>query len=341
MYHFTECDLNIKSVAQLKDAYSQIGCTIEVADKRVKANWVQAILKHQSAQIELVAVAEIKVDEQAVAQTELETHVALQAETEANVITTVEISFFDHEVYALGKQIAAITHDHSDFQTQRWVAMVGGTEIHRADSWAKCHSYISWHYLQGTLVAAPTSIPAASSNSLNFKPALSANPEKTIYEVFRGVDSLGLVILSECGCWYNSDSDDYVDSYATPYEAAAALLPTSPNLPTTEIPEIEIDSAPDPDFGEMYRVWHGISLIGTFYRAADDKWVAMPCNSNDRPSCNTAAEAQLLIVAIAGLLVADTSDDVVDLLDRPFDELTIAEWQAIKLAAQQAELVAA
>ncbi len=151
MYHFTECDLNFKSVAQLKDAYSQIGCTLDVADKRVKANWVQAILAHQSAQIELVAVAEIKVDEQAVAQKELETHIVDQSETVAPEIHTVEISFFDHEVHALGKQIASITHDPDDFQTQRWVVTVGETEIHRADSWAKCHSYITWHYKQGTL----------------------------------------------------------------------------------------------------------------------------------------------------------------------------------------------
>ena len=44
---------------------------------------------------------------------------------------------------------------------------------------------------------------------------------------------------------------------------------------------------------------------------------------------------------MSGLLVADTADKVVDLLDKPVDELTYSEWQAIKLAAQQAEMVAA
>ncbi len=194
------------------------------------ADCVEAIWNKQQS-VEKVAVAEVIVDEQTVGQTELETHIEAQAETIGPEITTVEITFFDHEVYALGKQIASITHDPDDFQTQRWVVMVGETEVHRADAWAKCHSYIAWHYKQGTL---PTAIPA-------------------------------IVV-----------------------EAIA--------------PEIEIDSDYDPDFGTLYRVWGGsvgINLLGTFYRAAaDDKWVAQPCNSNDRPRCNTAASAQLQILLL-------------------------------------------
>ena len=59
MYHFTESDLNIKSVSQLKDVYSQIGCTEVVTDKRIKANWVQTIIAHQLAQVEKVTVATV------------------------------------------------------------------------------------------------------------------------------------------------------------------------------------------------------------------------------------------------------------------------------------------
>ncbi len=304
------------------------------------ADCVKAITELQQS-VELVAVASVIVDEQATAQTEFAQYVEAQAQEIAPEITTVEISFYDHEVYALGKQIASITHDHSDFQTQRWVVMVGESIVHRADSWAKCHNYITWHYKQGTLVAAPASIPVTCSDSLTFKPALSANPEKTVYEVFRGVDSIGLVIKSECGCWYNSDSDDYVDGYATPYEAAAALLPTNLTNADAVTPEIEIDSDTDADFGTLYRVWNSSELLGTFYCAIDGEWVAQPSNSDKRPRCNTAAEAQLLIVAMSGLLVADSIDETVDLLDKPVDELTVAEWQALKLAAQQAEMVAA
>lgn len=38
-------------------------------------------------------------------------------------------------------------------------------------------------------------------------------------------------------------------------------------------PEVEIDSVPD-DLGELYRVWSGIQLIGTFYQNLEGKWVA-------------------------------------------------------------------
>ena len=120
-------------------------------------------------------------------------------------------------------------------------------------------------------------------------------------------------------------------------------------------PEIEVDSDIDPEFGELYRIWYSYHLLGTFYQASDGKWIAQPCDSaaafggnlppktclDDRPRCNTAAEAQLLIVAMSGLLVADAEEDAVDLLDKPFDELTVAEWQAIKQQAMQAELAAA
>ena len=197
-----------------------------------------------------------------------------------------------------------------------------------------------------TVVAPTVQIPVVQSGSLTFKKAASASPKKTVYEVFRGTDSLGLVIKSECGCWYNSDSDDYVDGYVTPYEAIYSALVGSANLdlPTTVVREIEIDSDTDPDFGIMYRVWGGsigINLLGTFYRATDEKWIAQPCNSKDKPRCNTAEEAQFLIMAMSGSLVADSPKDFIDLLDKPFDELTVADWEAIKRDAQQAEMIAA
>lgn len=75
----------------------------------------------------------------------------------------------------------------------------------------------------------------------------------------------------------------------------------------TVTPEIEIDSAMD-DFGLLYRVWHGSKLLGTFYRAdADGKWVAQSCRTDVKHRCNTSSEAQLLILAINGLLVADNA----------------------------------
>ena len=73
-------------------------------------------------------------------------------------------------------------------------------------------------------------------------------------------------------------------------------------------PEFEIDSVDDADFGTMYRVWSGRELIGTFYRAdVDGLWVAQPCYSELRPRYETPEQAQLLIIAVSGLLVADVA----------------------------------
>ena len=90
--------------------------------------------------------------EQLISQAELESYIEEQAQLIApEIFSTIEISFYDHEVYAGDKLIASITHDHDDFATQRWVVMVNNVEIHRAITCAKCHDYIIWHYKQGTL----------------------------------------------------------------------------------------------------------------------------------------------------------------------------------------------
>ncbi len=69
--------------------------------------------------------------------------------------------------------------------------------------------------------------------------------------------------------------------------------------------QFEIDSLQDSDFGILYRVWQGMNLLGTFYRAdSDGKWVAQPRNCNDRPRCETSEQAQELILALSGLVAA-------------------------------------
>ncbi|MBR8839503.1 MAG: hypothetical protein DSM106950_37255 [Stigonema ocellatum SAG 48.90 = DSM 106950] len=98
-------------------------------------------------------------------------------------------------------------------------------------------------------------------------------------------------------------------------------------------PEIEIDSILDRDFGELYRVWHGSQILGTFYQAIDGLWIIQSNHAQIR--CNTAVEAQLLIVATSGQLVSSAHQTDIDhLLDRPFDELTTSEWERLKQHAQ-------
>jgi len=72
-------------------------------------------------------------------------------------------------------------------------------------------------------------------------------------------------------------------------------------------PEFEIDSVDDADFGALYRLWSGMKLLGTFYRAVDGLWVAQPFLSELRQRCNSPEQAQLVIIALSGLLVADAA----------------------------------
>ncbi|WP_341529868.1 hypothetical protein WKK05_11425 [Nostoc sp. UHCC 0302] len=133
--------LQLKSIARLKQIYSKIGCTVEVSDKRCKDSWISAITDYQSTQAQKIAPA--TPDEQATAQA-----VAPVA------LTLVEISFDHHEYYAGSQLIASIAHD-DDHLTQRWVVMVEGVEKFRANTWARCHRFITWHHKQGTLNTLP------------------------------------------------------------------------------------------------------------------------------------------------------------------------------------------
>jgi hypothetical protein len=146
---YSQQQLRLKSLDQLKQIYSEIGCPAKVMDKRCKDAWMNAISRYQASILEKVAPA--APDEQATAQAKLGHHITAQAQANASEeLTPVEISFYDHEYYNGDKLVAAITHD-DDHLTQRWVVMVNGTEIHRANTWAKCHNFITWHHKDGSL----------------------------------------------------------------------------------------------------------------------------------------------------------------------------------------------
>jgi hypothetical protein len=87
------------------------------------------------------------IDEQTAAQAELTQYISQQAQAVApEEFTSIEISFYDHEIYANGQLIAQITYDHSDFVTQPWLVLVNDKEEFRANTWAKCYRYICTHH---------------------------------------------------------------------------------------------------------------------------------------------------------------------------------------------------
>ncbi len=116
-----------------------------------------------------------------------------------NSIRAVEISFYDHEIYAGKNLIATISHDTDDFVTQRWVVMVNGLEIHRANTWVKCYSYIRWHYTQGTLPAQQQEVePVTTGNEI--MALIAAECEKFEFDILDDDIYYNDAKLGEVGC---------------------------------------------------------------------------------------------------------------------------------------------
>ncbi|MEH2161527.1 MAG: hypothetical protein V7K38_10860, partial [Nostoc sp.] len=146
---YSHQQLHLKSIARLKQIYSEIACTVEVSDKRCKDAWISAIVNYQASKIQKLAPA--APDNQALAQAELDNYIADQAQAIApEPLTIVEISFGDHEYYADDKLVATIAHDDNHL-TQRWVVMVNDKEVFRANTLMRCDRFICTHYKDGSL----------------------------------------------------------------------------------------------------------------------------------------------------------------------------------------------
>ncbi|WP_230966522.1 hypothetical protein [Nostoc commune] len=140
---YTQQALSRYTLPRLKRIAAEIGIT-PTADKTQRQTWVNAIITHQSTQLQ-------KVDEQATAQAELDHFIATQAQAVApEPLRIVEISFSHHEYYAGNQLIASISHDDNHL-TQRWVVMVNGKEVFRANTLMRCDRFICTHYKDGTL----------------------------------------------------------------------------------------------------------------------------------------------------------------------------------------------
>jgi hypothetical protein len=201
--------LQLKSIARLKQIYSEIACTVEVTDKRCKDSWItaiasrapEAIADYQASKIEKIAPA--APDEQAAAKAQ---PVALEK------LTTVEISFYDHEFYALNELIAAITYD--DDLTQPWVVIVNGAEQFRANTWARCHRFIQWHHQDGTLnepLPRPTEALCTTGNEVMVQ--IFTECEKFGFEIlddgiYQNDMKLGEVGCTDGGWWFTRATDE-------------------------------------------------------------------------------------------------------------------------------------
>ncbi|WP_375496447.1 hypothetical protein [uncultured Nostoc sp.] len=152
---YSHQQLQLKSIARLKQIYREIACTVEVSDKRCKDAWISAFVEDVGAAIADYQASKIQKltpaapDNQAIAPEPL---------------TTVEINFYHHEVFCGKELVAYIAYDHDDLVTQPWLVMVNGKEEFRANTWAKCYRFIEWHHQDGTLretFPAPLEVPEA------------------------------------------------------------------------------------------------------------------------------------------------------------------------------------
>jgi hypothetical protein len=119
--------------------------------------------------------------------------------TPKNSIRAIEISFYDHEIYAGNELIASIRHDTEDFVTQRWVVMVNGVEIYRSHTWAKCDSYIRWHYRQKTLPQQQQEVEAVNTGNETMM-EIAAECEKFEFDILDDGIYYNDTKLGEVGC---------------------------------------------------------------------------------------------------------------------------------------------
>ncbi|QFS51022.1 hypothetical protein [Nostoc sphaeroides] len=141
---YTQQALCRYTLPRLKRIATELGVT-PTGDKRASETWLEAIINHQSTQVQKVA------NEQITAQAELDSYIVDQAQVVApEPLTIVEISFDHHEYYAGNQLVASISHDDNHL-TQRWVVMVNGKEVFRANTLMRCDRFICTHYKDGTL----------------------------------------------------------------------------------------------------------------------------------------------------------------------------------------------
>jgi hypothetical protein len=168
--------------------------------------------------LKLKSFPDSSVDKQATAQVELDNHIKGQAQAIApEEIRVIEISFYDHQIYAAKTLIARITHDDNDFVTQRWVVMVNGAEVFRADTWAKCHSHITWHYKQGTLPMQVTEVPVPTGNEVMAQ--IAATCEEFGFElgddgIYQNNQKLGEVSCTDGRWWVVRVSSEHQERVA-------------------------------------------------------------------------------------------------------------------------------
>jgi hypothetical protein len=233
---YTQQALSRYNLPRLKRIAAERGIT-PTGDKRAAETWVNAIITHQSTQLQKVT------DNQALAQAELDHFIADQDQAVApEPLTIVEVSFGDHEYYAGNQLVASISHDDSHL-TQRWVVMVNDKELFRANTLMRCDRFICTHYKDGTLpVQEQLATPCTTGNEVMAQ--IFDECEKYGYEIlndgiYQNDEKLGEVGQTDGNCWFTRAADETQRIACDSARETVWQLPMVDVLPHTEAVDCE------------------------------------------------------------------------------------------------------
>ncbi|MEH1777099.1 hypothetical protein [Nostoc sp.] len=125
---YTVEQLQAKSLSEVKVIYTQIGAAVEVADKRCKSLWMNAIVTYQSSQVQKV-----------------------EPPKSENDVTFVDIDgFYNFEARVNGETIAELSHDAFNL-AKPWYVSVSGVEVYRFTLYCEATDWVKEQYLAGAL----------------------------------------------------------------------------------------------------------------------------------------------------------------------------------------------
>jgi hypothetical protein len=341
---YTQQALCRYNLPHLKRIAAELGVT-PTLDKRAADTWVNAILTHQSTQLQ-------KVDNQA----ELANYIADQAQVVApKPVTTVEINFYHHEVFCGKELIAYIAYDHDEFVTQPWLVMVNGKEKFRATTTNRCQRFIEWHHQDGTLRETfPAPFEVAEAPTIL---------EISFYdqEAFVG-DKLVASIRYDHGNYQNlywrvlvNNVEIFRDLSAARCHSYVKQQYQQGTLPVQEPFIEEVCTTGNEVMAQIFDECekYGFEILddGIYQNdqklgevgCTDGSWWVMRTGEYQQMPCDSAMDAVWWLSMVDVLPHAEPAN-CEELLDRPFEMLTAQDWELLReyeAVAESRELVTA
>ncbi|MDF5732951.1 MAG: hypothetical protein PUP92_34410 [Rhizonema sp. PD38] len=299
-----------KSLNRLKGIYTSIACTTEIADKRRKRDWINAILNHQSHKTGHTNTGAICEKPEVSSQLQ-------------DLLKQIHVIRYAWAPVAVSQpKTCAICALFKPFADGTSRGLCCGSDTVSRDYHPQTGDCV--HMIE----AAEDKLP---EGSFIFKPVEGSHA----YEVWIGDTNYGAIRILENGQWVQSSHAgvlhpaDFAQSYAlteygTPYAAAAALVEAAQLRGVTHR-EIEVINRTD----------------GTFV-VRDKKgcqFVVQPNHLEPRKRCECADCICQGIPCQHQLAVVYTA--IEQLLDKPFDELLPREWEYLKHHVKQSHNLSA